>query len=252
MEKARKKIVALLPMKANSERVVGKNFRLFAGKPLFRWILDTLLELKEIDQIVINTDARSIIEREMVFADSRVLIRDRKAELCGDKVSMNRILQDDVEEVEADCYLMTHTTNPLLSVNTIQKALASYLTAIESDGSRYNSLFSVNRFQTRFYRSDVSPVNHDPDNLVPTQDLEEWYEENSLLYLFTKESFLENGCRIGSRPLMFLTPRMESVDIDVPTEWQLAEVLALSKQLFAAHSGGSNADECGVVQDLGE
>ena len=39
------KIVALLPMKANSERVVGKNFRDFNGKPLFRWILDTLLSV---------------------------------------------------------------------------------------------------------------------------------------------------------------------------------------------------------------
>jgi CMP-N-acetylneuraminic acid synthetase len=61
MPSAKSRIVALLPMKANSERVKGKNFRDFCGKPLFRWILDTLLEVEEIDQVVINTDARQIL-----------------------------------------------------------------------------------------------------------------------------------------------------------------------------------------------
>ena len=51
------KIVALLPMKAHSERVKGKNFKIFNGKPLYKWILDTLLSTNIIDKVVINTDA---------------------------------------------------------------------------------------------------------------------------------------------------------------------------------------------------
>ena len=81
------KIVALLPMKANSVRVKGKNFRNFCGKPLFRWILDTLLKIQEIDQIIINTMRKILAENGLVDTD-RITIRDRKQEICGDHVSM--------------------------------------------------------------------------------------------------------------------------------------------------------------------
>ena len=117
-----KRIVALLPMKANSERVKGKNFRDFNGKPLYAWILESLLSVKTINQIVINTDARSILRENGLTGSDRVLIRDRRPEICGDMVSMNNVLADDIEHVPADIYLMTHTTNPLLSQATIKAA----------------------------------------------------------------------------------------------------------------------------------
>ena len=55
-------LVALLPMKANSDRIKGKNFKSFCGKPLFRWVLDTLLSCEDIELIVINTDAVKILD----------------------------------------------------------------------------------------------------------------------------------------------------------------------------------------------
>ncbi len=106
----KKKIVALLPMKANSERVKGKNFRELAGKPLFKWILDSLLAVNEIDKVVINTDARNILAENGLVENGRVVIRDRKPELCGDMVSMNLILADDIQAVDSETYIMTHTT----------------------------------------------------------------------------------------------------------------------------------------------
>ncbi|NJK52279.1 MAG: acylneuraminate cytidylyltransferase family protein [Leptolyngbyaceae cyanobacterium SU_3_3] len=211
-------------MKANSERVKGKNFKLLSGKPLFLWILDSLLLLPEIAQVVINTDARSILSENGLVDTERVLIRDRRPEICGDFISMNRVLADDIASVAADVYLMTHTTNPLLSSSTIGKALQAFLLA-KAEGV-VDSLFTVNRFQTRFYRQDGSPVNHDPNNLIRTQDLEPWYEENSNLYIFTAESFASTGARIGQRPMMFEVPRLESIDIDDQVDWQLAEAVA--------------------------
>ena len=226
--------VALLPMKLNSERVKGKNFRMFAGRPLFWWILDTLLKVDSIRLIVINTDAREKLEANGLKESERIVIRDRKPELCGDEVSMNRILEDDLAAVESDFYLMTHTTNPLLGEETIRRAIAEFQESLKGGGG--DSMFSVNQYQTRFYREDGSPINHDPENLLPTQDLEPWYEENSNLYLFTRSSFQATGSRIGERPILFETPKMESTDIDSQTEWRIAEVLALSKQLFEAQS----------------
>lgn len=208
-------------MKANSERVKGKNFRPLAGKPLFRWILDTLLALPRVTRVVINTDARAVLAENGLQDGERVTIRDRKPELCGDLVSMNLILADDIAAVPADLYLMTHTTNPLLSAATINRAIE----ALEAQPDR-DSLFSVNRIQTRFYRADGSAVNHDPDRLIRTQDLEPWFEENSCLYLFSRDSFGATGARIGRRPVLFETPPLESLDIDEPHDWELVAALA--------------------------
>jgi CMP-N-acetylneuraminic acid synthetase len=215
-----KPIVALLPMKAHSERVPGKNFRPIAGKPLVKWILDALLRVDAISKIVINTDARELLEKIGITDSERVLIRDRKEDLCGDMVSMNLILADDIAAVEADLYLMTHTTNPLISTEILRDAIESFERNDEPD-----SLFSVNKIQTRFYRDDGTAVNHDPDNLIRTQDLEPWYEENSCLYLFTSESFAMTGARIGEKPMMYETPPLESLDIDEPYQWFLSEAV---------------------------
>lgn len=217
-------LVALLPMKAHSARVSGKNFRSFAGKPLFRWILDSLLEVAAIDKVVINTDARDILATHGLVDSDRVMIRDRKPEICGDFVSMNLVLKDDVENVRADGYLMTHTTNPLLSGGTIRSAIEKYQAGVAA--GECDSLFTVNRFQTRFYRADGSPINHDPKNLIRTQDLEPWFEENSNLYLFSRQSFEKTQARIGEKPLLFPTPSCESADIDDQDGWDLAERLA--------------------------
>ena len=217
-------------MKANSQRVKGKNFRPLHGKPLFRWILDSLLAIDTIDLVVINTDARDILAENGLVDSERVLIRDRKPELCGDAVSMNKILADDIQAVPATTYLMTHTTNPMLGRETIFAALEMLRANAAAD-----SLFSVNPMQTRFYRaSDGSAVNHDPDNLIQTQDLELWYEENSCLYLFTADSFAKTKARIGKHPILFPTPKMESVDIDTEEDWKLAEAVAMIKTKKAA------------------
>jgi len=224
MPETTRKIIALLPMKAHSERVKGKNFRNFNGKPLFKWVLNSLLKLDEISLVIINTDARDILLKNGLKETDRILIRDRKSEICGDTVSMNLILADDVANVPADIYLMTHTTNPLLNTKSIRSALAKFIEA-QSAGTA-DSLFTVNRFQTRFYRKDASPINHDPNNLIRTQDLEPWYEENSNLYIFTSDSFAATGARIGLKPMMCETPKLESIDIDGQSDWDLAKISA--------------------------
>ncbi len=219
---SRSKIVALLPLKANSERVSGKNFRDLNGKPLFRWMLDTLLSVEEIERVIINTDARKILEKHNLIETERIRIRDRPSNLCGDMVSMNKIIANDLEHSDADIYVMTHTTNPFLSANTICACLRRFGEVV--DAGIADSVFTVNRIQTRFYREDGTPVNHDPHNLVRTQDLEPWFEENSNLYIFSKDSFAKTQARIGAKPSLYVSPKFESIDIDEPADWELAVV----------------------------
>jgi len=91
---------------------------------------------------------------------------------------------------------------------------------------RHDSLFTVNKVQTRFYREDGSAVNHDPARLLRTQDLEPWFEENSCLYYFSRESFKKTRARIGKNPIMMETPPLESLDIDEPHDWEMVSALA--------------------------
>jgi CMP-N-acetylneuraminic acid synthetase len=220
------RLTALLPMKVHSARVPSKNFRTIAGKPLFGWILDTLLAVAEIDLVVINTDARALLADHGLdngMHAGRVMIRDRKPELCGDFVSMNLVLEDDIQNVESEHFLMTHTTNPLLQHGTISTMIKAYMYGVEAGTA--DSLFTVNRLQTRFYTETGAPINHDPDNLIRTQDLDPYMEENSLSYLFSPSSFKSTGARIGKHPILFPTPKVQSVDIDELADWFIAEAL---------------------------
>jgi len=222
------RLVALLPMKAHSARVTSKNFRMIAGKPLYRWILDTLLSIEAIEKVVINTDARDLLAESGLTdgeAGGRVLIRDRKPEICGDFVSMNLVLADDIAAVASDAYFMTHTTNPLLRAASIETMYEAYRNGL-ADG-RCDSLFCVTRHQTRFYAPDGTPINHDPANLIRTQDLPPYLEENSVGYLFSRDSFARTSARIGAAPLLYETPPLESVDIDEPEDWFMAESLLM-------------------------
>ena len=184
-------------------------------------MLDRLVNIPEIQRIIINTDAREKLVSFGLLDCEKVIIRDREQHLCGHDVSMNLIIQDDLDHVVADTFLMTHATNPLLEVSTIRQALKSYKNALNNG---FDSLFTVNRFQTRFYDIQAQPINHDPNELLKTQDLAPWFEENSNLYIFSKESFYTTRSRIGSRPFLFETAKYESVDIDNPSDWEFAEM----------------------------
>lgn len=213
------KITALLPMKANSERVKGKNFRLFGNKPLFKWILDTLEDINFIDEIVINTDAEPQLIEKGFEETKKTRLRKRKKSICGDDVSMNIILKDDIENTKSDLYLMTHTTNPFLSKNTIEDAVAFFLEKTKKENC--DSLFSVDKVQERFFDENAKPLNHDLTNLIKTQDITPWFKENSNLYIFTKESFLSSNSRIGKNPIMYEMSSYESLDIDNQHDWDL-------------------------------
>ena len=226
-------LVALLPMKANSNRVPNKNFKSFDGKPLFLWVLGTLLDIPAIEIVVINTDARQTLSNHGIEETNRILIRDRPIEICGDTVSMNSIIADDIESVPSTSYLMTHTTNPLLGKTTIENALRAFEEGVKRG---VDSLFTVNRVQSRFYSESVEAINHDPQNLIPTQELTPWFEENSCLYIFTRESFSHTQARIGKNPMLFETPKLESLDIDTPADWELALAVARYSKIIGSAS----------------
>lgn len=215
----RKKIIALLPMKGNSERVPNKNVRNFNGKPLFHHILNALLDSTNISEVIINTDSELIAQSALKISH-KVKIHERPKEICGDFVSMNEIIKYDLENSDGEIYLQTHSTNPLLKTSTIDKAFEFYFS------KNFDSVFSVTCHQTRLYWQDGKPINHNPAELIRTQDLPPVYEENSNFYIFTKESFKHaNSKRIGLSPGMFEMDKIEAIDIDIEQDFLIAEAI---------------------------
>lgn len=217
-----RKVTALIPIKEHSERVKNKNFRNFCGKPLFHHILETLEKTYAIDEVILNTDSL-IVKNEAPHLFSKVKIHMRTEKLIGDFTSVNKIIKYDLDNSDSDIYIQTHATNPLLKSETIALALKKFIEKEEE----YDSLFSVNKFQSRFYSQDGNAINHNPNELLRTQDLPSLYEENSNFYVFTKESFYQNEKRIGSNPYLYDMSRIESIDIDDEFSFHLAEILAL-------------------------
>jgi CMP-N-acetylneuraminic acid synthetase len=212
------RIAALVPMRHHSVRVPEKNFRLIAGKPLYHYILSSLLAVPEIDQIVVDTDSEKIMEGINIYFPS-IKILQRPEHLRADSMPMNEILLHDTGKIEADLYLQTHSTNPLLKPETISKAINQLLDNMPA----FDSLFSVTKVQTRFWDQLTRPINHNPNILLRTQDLPPIFEENSCIYLFERRTLLEH--RIGERPLMFEVDRSEAFDIDEELDFLLAELM---------------------------
>ena len=214
------KIVAIVPMRHHSQRVPGKNYRSLAGKPLFHHILDTLKACPEISQIVVDTDSPIVMEGVRKFYPGAVLL-ERPENLRADTIPMNEILMYDTAQVPADFYLQTHSTNPLLRSVTVSKAIQ----ALTNNYPAYDSLFAVTRLQSRLWDGLSRPINHNPAILLQTQDLPPVYEENSCIYIFTRQNLEVRRNRLGERPYLFVMDRDEAWDIDEELDFLIADIL---------------------------
>ncbi len=207
-------------MKGTSERVPKKNVRPLCGRPLLQWILEALTNSRHVEEIILNTDDQEIADKATENFDVTIhwrpehLLTITSNEAC-------QLMAHDIAMTPGDHFLQTHSTNPLLKTETIDQAIETYFGNLE----KYDSLFSVTPIQKRFFWEDGRPINHDPDKLIKTQELPFVYEENSCIYIFSRHVFETLGNRMGIKPFMFTMDPYESVDIDEPFDFSMAEAL---------------------------
>jgi CMP-N-acetylneuraminic acid synthetase len=214
------KLTALVPMRHSSERVPGKNYRDFSGKPLFHHVVQTLLDCPLIDKVVIDTDSPIVIEQtQQFFPDVLTLVRPEN--LRDGSIPMNDVLLNSINQVPSDFYLQTHSTNPLLTSKTLTEGIEKFFQI----QPMYDSLFSVTRKHVRFWDALARPINHNQNILLRTQDLPPIFEENSCFYIFTKAILKRKHNRIGDRPYLYEMPEIEAQDIDVELNFIVAELL---------------------------
>lgn len=214
------RVAALVPMRHHSERVPGKNYRPFAGRPLYHHIVATLLACPSIDEILIDTDS-PVIRDDATEHFPAVRLLERPEHLRAGTIPMNEILLNDIGHTDAEFFLQTHSTNPLLTAATVERAIAEFF----DNHPEHDTLFSVTALRTRLWDLEGRPVNHDPQELLRTQDLPPIYEENSCFYIFPRAVLEQRRNRIGERPLLCEIERLEALDIDVEFDFVLAEQL---------------------------
>ena len=197
-------VTALLPMKGHSERVPSKNTRIFGKDPLFFHILRSLESAKYVDQILVDTDSLQIIS------------------LLKQNFPRVSIIEHDIQYIKTDHFLQTHATNPLLKPDTIDYAIKCYFEGLNEG---FDSVMGVTKYQTRFYDHNKIPINHDPQIMLPSQDMLPVYEDNSNYYIISIDNFMVNKRRVGKTPLFVEVPKIESIDIDEQEDFIIAEAV---------------------------
>lgn len=203
-------VIAFVPIKLRSERLPGKNLLPLMGKPMCYHIFRTLLESEIINNTYVYCSDESIAE----YVPAGVVFLQRPEWLDGDEIKGLDIYREFAREVRADVYVLAHATSPFLKHDTIDRAIAKVLSG------DYDSAFSAQRIQTFVWYKN-KPLNYKLDDVPRTQDIEPVLVETSGFYVF-RNSTIESGRRIGSRPWIEIVDTVEALDIDDMEDYESA------------------------------
>ncbi|EOU2024353.1 acylneuraminate cytidylyltransferase family protein [Clostridium perfringens] len=209
--KKKKKVVAFVPIKLNSQRLPNKNKLPIGDKPLCYHICNTLLQVKNIDEVYVFCSSEEVLN--YVPSGVNLLIRDKY--LDGDLVKGAEIYSSFINKVDSDVYILAHTTSPFTRVETVANALDKVIF------EEYDSALSVQKIQT-FSWYNGKPINYDINDIPRTQDLEPIYIETSAFFIFEKSVFVDKGRRIGDSAYLQVVDHIESIDIDTKEDYDFA------------------------------
>lgn len=213
------KTVAFVPIRLNSKRVVGKNLKLLGGKPLMSYILDTLVSVDKIDEVYAYCSNEDVIQ----YLPSGVKFLKRPEFLDRDETLGKEIYEEFTKAIDADVYVLAHTTSPFLKKISVENALDKII----NEG--YDSAFSAKKIQT-FIWYKGQPLNYDLKEIPRTQTIEPVYEETSAFFMFKRDIWKLHHQRIGFKPYFALVDEIEGVDIDWPEDFEFAEKIIESRK----------------------
>ncbi len=216
------KTVALVPIKLNSQRVPHKNLLPIGNHPLSWYICNSLLQVNNIDEVYVYCSDEKIIK----YIPEGVVFKKREKWLDGDKVKGFDIYRSFIKEVDADIYVLAHTTSPFTKISSIDNALSKVISG------EYDSSFSAERIQTfAWYKG--KPINYDLNDVPRTQDMEPIWVETSAFFIFRKEIFTISNRRIGFNPYIQEVLGIEAIDIDEKEDYEMACRVAEAENIEA-------------------
>lgn len=208
------KTIAIMPIKLNNERLPGKNTKLLGDIPLIQYQLKALEESGEFDSINVYCSSEEIKE----FLPDSVTFVKRPEYLDLPSSNFNQIFNSFINEIDSDIYVYAHATAPFVSVDTIKECIE----AVKS--GKYDSAFCAVKIQDYLW-VDGKPMNFDAKNLPRSQDLKPIFRETSGVYVIPKEMYKKYRRRVGEHPYIKKVSFKESVDINNPEDFRLAQML---------------------------
>ncbi|MDR1216737.1 MAG: hypothetical protein LBK25_08645 [Treponema sp.] len=209
------KVVCMIPIKLNNERVPGKNIkRFFDGTPLMSLVQRAVLNTYGIDEVYVycsNEEVVEYLERDVKFL-KRPDFLDKNTSNCND------IIHEFIKYIDADIYAVSHATAPFTTSVSIEACIKKV------KSGEYDSAFLAEKCQEFLWR-DRKPLNFDAQNFPRTQDLPLIYKEAPGAYVFSKETFLRYNRRVGEKVYIHEIDEIEGWDIDYPEDFMLADLI---------------------------
>ena len=225
--------VGLIPARAGSKRVPGKNVRMLGGHPLIAYAITGALDSGVFDGVIVSTDSPEIAE--LAQASGAEVPFLRPVEMAGDRSPDIEWIRHLLATLESegrawDCFAILRPTSPFRRPETIQRAWAAF----RADG-RADSLRAVQPSREHPAKqwivdgSRMRPVMSNPDpamtpwHSMPYQALPPVYVQNASLEIARTAAPLQTGTIAGAVIMPFLTEGLEGFDINGPDDWLLAE-----------------------------
>ena len=211
------KTACFIPIKHNSKRLPYKNIRDLGGKPLFSYILESVVKADCFDVVFIDTDSSWIKEFTNTMFP-KIQIIDRDSDMLKKSVNGNHLLMHHFSKFpHFDYYFQVFCTSPFLSSNTIKQCVN-----ILQHTDNKDSILTVSKESGWFWYKN-KPINYDPLVLPRSQDADYIIKESTGLYGITKKSLVERQCRIGYNPIVFKINRIEAIDVDTEEDFKQCE-----------------------------
>jgi CMP-N-acetylneuraminic acid synthetase len=208
------KIAGLVTIRLNSRRVPQKNIRTLGGKALCWYMVNSLLQVHEINDVYVYCSDPVI--KDYIPKEAILLLRDKR--LDADEIKVKDTYAAFIDEVDADIYVVGGSTSPFTKPETIRNGVRCVKNGM------YDSAFTVKRAQT-FAWYLGHPLNYDPADVPQTQEIKPVFIETSGLFVFKKELWTQHGRRVGFKPYMLEVENAEAIDIDTPGDFEFAQLV---------------------------
>ncbi|MGJ7045470.1 cytidylyltransferase domain-containing protein [Thermoanaerobacterium thermosulfurigenes] len=227
------KILAVIPARGGSKGIPRKNVRLLCGKPLISYSIMNALNSKFDLDVVVSTDDEEL-ERISLAYGAKVI--KRPEELGADNVTLDPVIyhavytMEKIENKSYDIVITMQPTSPLLKVSTLESAIKYFL-----DNDFDTVISGVNRPHLSWAELEgkIVPLY---EKRLNRQYLPKNFLETGAFFI-TKRKFVKEESRLGNKVSIYEIPENESIDIDSPQDWWVAEK-ELSKKSILIRTDG--------------
>ena len=211
------KIKALISVRSGSVRIKDKNIAPFAGSSLLEIKVRQMLRIPELDSVVVNSNSDKMLQMAQRLGAEIV---KREEYYATSEVSPNELYENMAQNMEADVVVYTNCTAPLVEDKTYSLAIKKFLNLREHD-----SLVSVSPLKG-FLWIDGKAANYDRNHKPRSQDLpENFVLLNHVVHILPREAMIRYKDIMGQTPYFFPISQRESIDIDTPTDFAIAEFM---------------------------